>query len=152
MLKTRIVTSIALAAGVALGASGCGFFVPQATTYEYAPSDGIDVDLPGADVRNLLLVTNSDAANVVFTGVNNTEEAVRISIKFVDEGSQVAQRNFTLDPGLNVFGVDTPEIIPVTGLMPGSMITAFLEGGGVEIEREVPVLDGTLAEYSELVP
>lgn len=151
MLKTRIAPALALAAAVALGTTGCGLMVPQATTFEYAPSDGIDVDLAGVDVRNLLLVAGDSSANVVFTGVNNGDDSVRVSIKFVEDGSQLAQKNFNVDQGSTPFGVESPEIVELD-LLPGSMITAFLEAGGTEVERQVPVVDGSLAEYEALVP
>lgn len=151
MLKTRIAPALALAAAVALGTTGCGFVVPQATLYDYAPSDGIDIDLPDALVRNLLVVAGDSSANVVFTGVNNGESQVRVSIKFVEEGDQLAQKNFSLDTGTTLFGVDSPEIVELD-IMPGSMITAFVENGGTEIERQVPVVDGSLEEYSDLLP
>ena len=151
MLKTRIAPALALAAAVALGTTGCGFFVPQATQYEYAPSDGIDVDLPGAHVRNLLVVAGESEANIVFTGVNNGTEAARVTIQLVEEGTRVASESFTLEPGTTPFGVESPELIDAV-LQPGSMVTAFLESNGAEIEREVPVVDGTLDEYAPLVP
>lgn len=152
MLKTRIAPAIALAVGVALGTTGCGLLVPQATTYEYAPSDGIDVDLPGLSVRNLLVLQEDGDANIVFTGVNSGDEQVRMSITFVADGSQVAQKNFNLAPGLTSFGVDSPETVRLDGVPTGSMVTAFIEGGGKEIEREVPVLGSDLEEYVDLVP
>lgn len=152
MLKTRIVPAIVLAAAVSLGTAGCGFIVPQATTYEYAPSDGINVDLPNVDVRNLMLVVGDKEANIVFTGVNDTDSPVRVSIKFVEDGKAVAQSNVTVAPGLTPFGTDEPILVTIPGIMAGSMVTAFIESDGIEIEREVPVLDGTLAEYAELVP
>lgn len=151
MLKTRIAPALALAAAVAIGTTGCGFIVPQATLYEYAPSDGIDVDLPDVLVRNLLVLAGDDSANIVFTGVNNGDESTRVSIQFVEDGSQIGSKSFSIDAGLTPFGVDSPELLNAE-LMPGSMVTAFIESGGTEIEREVPVLDGTLDEYAELVP
>lgn len=152
MLKTRIAPAIALALGVALGTTGCGMLVPQATTFKYAPSDGIDVDLPGVGVRNLLVLKEDGDANVVFTGVNSGSEQVRVSMKFVQDGAQIAQRNFNLEPGLTTFGVDVPETVKLDDVQTGSMVTTFIETGGQELEREVPVLGGDLEEYRELVP
>lgn len=153
MLKTRIAPALALAlaATVAFGTTGCGFFVSQATHEEYAPSDGIDVDLPGVNVRNLLVVAGESQANIVFTGVNNGTDPVRLTIQFVEDGASLASQSFTVEPGTTPFGVDEPELIDAT-LLPGSMVTAFLESSGTEIEREVPVVDGTLDEYAPLVP
>ncbi|MDA3146403.1 DNA modification methylase [Leucobacter sp. UCMA 4100] len=151
MLKTRIAPALALAAAVALGTTGCGFMVPQATTYEYAPSDGIDIDLPSADVRNFLVVAGEDSANIVFTGVNKGDAATRVTVRLVDGNEQVSDETFSLEPGSTPFGVETPEIVEVS-LKAGSMVTAFVENDGTEIERQVPVVDGTLDEYSNLVP
>ena len=151
MLKTRIAPALALAAAVALGTTGCGFFVSQATNHEYAPSDGIDIDLPGVHVRNLLIVAGESQANVVFTGVNNGTEDVRVTLQLVEDGSQVASKSFTVEPGTTPFGVVEAELVEAA-LTPGSMVTGFLESGGTEIEREIPVVDGTLAEYEDLVP
>lgn len=151
-MKTRIAPALALAAAVALGTTGCGLLVPQATTYQYAPSDGIDVTLPSVAVRNLLVIAGEDNANVVFTAVNNGDSATRLSMKFIDQGSQKTQKNFNVSSGLTPFGVDNPELIELPGLKPGSLVTVFLESDGTEIEREVPVLDGTLSEYSDLQP
>lgn len=151
MLKTRIAPALALAAAVALGTTGCGLIVPQATTYEYAPSDGIDIDLPGVDVRNLLLVAGPSSTNVVFTGVNNGDADERVTLNIAQEGSQSANKVFTVEPGVTAFGVDDQEILELT-LDPGSMVTAFVASNGTEIERQVPVVDGSLDEYSELVP
>lgn len=151
-MKTRIVPALALAAAVALGTTGCNLLAPQATTYEYAPGDGIDVSLPSVDVRNLIVFAGEDNANVVFTAVNNGESATRLSMKFVDQGSQKAQKNFNVTPGLTPFGVDTAEVVDIADLLPGSVVSVFIESDGTEIERDVPVLDGTLDEYSELQP
>lgn len=151
-MKTRIISVAALATAIALGTTGCGFLVPQATLYEYAPSDGVNLELPGIDVRNLLIVAGDSEANVVFTAVNNEQDSVRVGLKIADQGQQIAQTNVSLSPGLTVVGVDEKQIVSAPGLMPGSTIAVYLEANGVEIEKQVPVLDGTLAEYEELVP
>lgn len=153
-LKTRF--ALALAAALVLGTTGCGLIVPQATTEEYSPSDGIDVTLPNVDVRNLLLVTSddSDETNIVFTGVNNGQDPVRLNIAFVADDEQQARETFRIAPGITVFGPadDEQVIVEIPDLLPGSMITAYIESDGTEEERQVPVVDGTLKEYRSLVP
>ena len=157
-MKIRIASSLALAAGLALGLSGCNLIAPQATTIPYAPSDGIDVDANGALVRNLLLVADESGENfnVVFTGVNNGTEDVQLTLNFIDEGSQQATAEFTLEPGSTEFGDPEgdvpPTLVSLPGVIPGSTVdTYFQTPGGTEVQREVPVLDGTLAEYADLV-
>ncbi len=159
MKTRRIASSIALAAAITLGATGCGFFVPQATTEPYAPSDGIDVTVAGAEVRNLMLVVDESGENfnVVFTGVNTGTAAVDLRITFVAEDvAAEASADFTLKPGSTLFGDPEGTVAPVLISLPdviaGSTVTAFLQvPGGADVERQVPVLDGTLAEYRNFV-
>ena len=157
-MKIRIASSIALAAGLALGLSGCNLIAPQATTIPYAPSDGIDVDLDGAFVRNLLLIADESGENfnVVFTGVNNGTEDVQVTINFIDQGSQQAAAEFTLEPGSTEFGNPEgdlpPTLVSLPDVMVGSTVDAYFQTpGGTEVQRDVPVLDGTLEEYADFV-
>lgn len=160
MKTRRLVSSLALAAAVSLGLTSCGLFVPQATLEPYAPSDGIDITIEQVAVRNLMLI--ADAANenfnVVFTGVNNGESSQTVRMTFVDEqGSLEADANFNLTPGLTVFGSPDGEarqtIISLRGVEAGATVSAFVEvASGGEVERQVPVLDGTLPEYKAYVP
>lgn len=160
-LKTRqIVSSLALAAALSLGLAGCGMFVPTATLEQYAPSDGIDVTIETVAVRNLMLVSDAEGKefNVVFTGVNNGDSPALLRLTFVNaSGSAEATADFNLEPGLNVFGPKggetKPTYIELNGPMPGDTVTAFVEVAGLEsVERDVPVLDGVLKEYEDLVP
>lgn len=131
-------------------------FVPQATLDEYFPSDGVSVTFSDVMLRNLMIITSeeSEDANIVFTGVNNGDGTARVSFEIVGEGSSQARETFSVDPGLTVFGEPDGEqtIVQVSNLEPGSLATAFIETGGTEIEKLVPVLDGTLKEYEHLVP
>lgn len=160
MKTRRIASSIALAAAITLGATGCGFSVPQATNEPYAPSDGIDVSVAGVEVRNLLLIADEKGENfnVVFTGVNTGTTPLDLRITFVGKsGSTEASADFTVEPGSTLFGDlegDTaPVIVSIPDLAAGDTVSAFLQvPGGADVEREVPVLDGTLLEYESFVP
>lgn len=159
-MKTRqIVSTFALASALTLGLSGCGLFTPVATLEQYAPSDGVDVNVESVKMRNMMLITDEDAKkfNVVFTGVNNGDAAALVRFAFVnDAGSAEATADFDLEPGINVFGPkgDNPQtIIQLNGPKAGDTVKVFVEVQGLgEAEVEVPVLDGTLDDYSELVP
>lgn len=157
-MKTRIASSVALAAALALGLTGCGLIAPQATLTPYAPSDGIDVNVEGAKVRNLLLVADESGENfnVVFTGVNTGSSTVPLTITFEGEGSDRATAEFELEPGSTVFGPldadQAPVLVSLRDVVPGSLVSAYLQTpGGDEVQRDVPVLDGELEEYKDLV-
>lgn len=157
-LKTRrIASSLALAAAIALGATGCGLIAPQGTLETYAPSDGIDVSLDGVEVRNLLLIADESGENfnVVFGGLNKGTDPVVVSMTFV-EGSTEASVDVLLEPGLTSFGnpegENAPVLVSLPGLKAGATVeTYFQVAGGGEDNRQVPVLDGTLAEYRQYV-
>lgn len=158
-MKTRIASSLALAAVIALGATGCGLFAPQGTTDPYAPSDGIEASFADLDVRNLLLVAAEDGRhfNVVFTAVNATLEPVQLRVSFVNrDGSAEAAADFLVEPGTQLFGdpegENAPVVVAIPDLAAGDTVTAYLQVVGSEdLERQVPVLDGTLAEYRPFV-
>ena len=179
MKKTRIASSLALAAAIAIGATGCAMFAPQGTTDAYAPSDGIDVNIEGLQVRNLMLIGDAAAENfnVVFSAVNTTASPQKLNIDFTGaDGAALASAAFTVQPGGQQFGdlqattetmiVDDSatsqsgssaspnvQIISIPGLKVGATVTAYLQiAGGQDVQRQVPVLDGTLAEYQRFVP
>lgn len=165
-VKTRLFSSLALAAVLATGLTGCGLTAPIATLEQYAPSDGIDANVAAVEVRNLMLITGAEGRefNVVFTAVNTTQKSERLGIDFVGaNGSAKASAQFEVKPGSNLFGELDGEhsIVSMNGVRPGSMVKAFLQTQGGDVEVNVPVIDGTLKdeggvyafpEYRRLVP
>lgn len=158
-MKTRIASSIAIAAAIVLGATGCGLVAPQGTTDPYAPSDGIEASFSSVDIRNLLLVVSEDGENfnVVFTGVNAGTSPVQLRMTFVTKnGSSEATADFIIESGIQPFGSpdgdNEPVFVSLPGVAAGDTVQAYLQVPGSEdIERQVPVLDGTLAEYRDYV-
>lgn len=157
-MKIRIASSIALAAAVALGASGCTLIAPQATTIPYAPSDGIDVTIDGVDVRNLMLVADESGENfnVVFSSVNLTGEEHELTMTFSGEGAQTAKAEFRIPTGNTRFGNpdgdETPVLVTIPDLAPGQTVDAYLKTStSSEKQRFVPVINGELEEYEDYV-
>lgn len=157
-LKIRIASSIALAAALALGATGCSLIAPQGTTVPYAPSDGVDVNIEGIDVRNIMLIEDETGENfnVVFTAVNRTGAAQDVAMSFVAADGSRASAEFSVPAGTTAFGNPEGEIAPVLVSVPGlaagaTVSTYFQLAGAPEVQYDVPVLDGTLVEYREYV-
>ncbi|RGE19489.1 DNA modification methylase [Leucobacter sp. wl10] len=157
-MKIRIASSVALAAALALGATGCSLIAPQGTLEPYAPSDGINVDVKNVEVRNIMLIADESGENfnVVFGAVNRTGDAQDMAVSFVGEGSQQARAEFTVPVGNTSFGDpggdEKPVLVSLPGLEPGATVRAYFQAPGApEVEREVPVLDGTLPEYRDYV-
>lgn len=158
-MKIRIASTIALAAAIALGATGCGLVAPQATLDPYAPSDGVEASVKGVDVRNLLLVAAEDGEhfNVVFTGVNTGTSPVVITFSFgADSASASVSAEFRLAPGTHQFGDpegnDDVVLIALPDVAPGDTVVTYMQIEGAEDQQmNVPVLDGELIEYGPYV-
>ncbi|UOQ56496.1 DNA modification methylase [Leucobacter allii] len=157
-MKFRIASSIALAAALALGATGCSLIAPQGTLEPYAPSDGIDVSVGGVHVRNIMLIADETGENfnVVFGAVNSTGAPQDVTISFTGEGSSRAAAEFTVPTGNTLFGnpagEEAPVLVTIPDLKPGATVSAYFQTAGAsELQREVPVLDGTLADYRDYV-
>ena len=153
-MKARIVASIALAGALALGTAGCNLIAPQATTKHYDASDGVGVTVGKIDVRNALIISDDgEVGNLVFSVANQDERAhtVLIEIEGVDEKLQVLAK-----PGLTTFdgkNGDDPVRIENLGAKPGAVIRVFFQyGSETGADALIPILDGTLSEYSDLVP
>lgn len=154
-MKSRLVASAALSALVLLSATGCTFISPQATTIEYSASDGVnvfDADSP-LDVRNVFIVANEDGSVGNFIGavINPTDERETLTIGI--EGNEP----FTVTVpagGTMSFGADAdPLRIVDLDTMPGSTIEMhFQSGDSLGTKTQVPVLDGSLPYYADLVP
>ncbi len=156
-MKIRKVSSLALAGVLALGASGCSLVAPVATTKAYAPSDGIQVDVGGVNVRNVLLIAEQpgDPYNLVFTTVNNTGAEQQLVVE-LDGEAGAASAEITIPTGTTLFGdpQDTAGNLVIVELgdqVIGSTVDASFEitGAGAETNK-IPVLDGHLEEYKNL--
>jgi len=154
-VKSRLVASAALSAVVLFGATGCAFISPQATTIQYSASDGVNVsDADGPlDVRNALVVATEDGSvgNLVAAIVNPTEERATLTITLagIDPFTVTVPAGETISLGaeeapLRIVGLDS---------IPGSTVEIhFQSGESTGTKAEIPVLDGSLPYYADLVP
>lgn len=156
-MKFRAAASIALAAAVAAGLAGCNMISEQRTTTSYSASDGVAVSVGDFELRNLMVLTDGESfetttGSLVGAVVNHSGDAGSISIS---AGSARAQVAVPSESGLVPIGYNDGEQVMLTGAklqVGGTVELTFTAGGGSTVTAHVPVLDGTLAEYSTLVP
>src|SRR5690606_3912111 len=86
LVKSRLVASAALSALVLLGATGCTFITPQATSIDpYNVSDGVGV--PDSDgplqIRNAMVIATDDGStgNLIAAIVNDTEDNATLTVE-----------------------------------------------------------------------
>ena len=146
---------LAVSAAIMLSLSGCSLNSEIASLEVYAPSDGSQVDLVDAKVRNLLLVERADGqAALIGTLVNSSVlEDTSVEIQLTDAAGQ----RITLDYDLPVsgkydIGYNGGEVVLVDiEEVPGQLVSVYIIEGDVPKTVLVPVVDGTLAEYRPFV-
>ncbi|QKE82703.1 hypothetical protein [Arthrobacter sp. NEB 688] len=151
-MTTRAASALRLAglAAATLTVSACGVFSPVQTDYPYIPADGVDLTLPGLDLRNIAIVSAEEGAAGTLIGqaVNNAAEPVEIS--FSIEGGQAATTSLPAYSGEGLADAKVRlEAVPVA---PGAMVqlTVATREGGQNLVL-VPVLSPELY-YEGLAP
>jgi hypothetical protein len=176
LLRARVLVSVAVAATIALGATGCEFMSPAHTVDIKQITDGVNVSTGKIDVRNALLIADDDeSARFVGTLVNTAEEGeTTVSIE-VGGDTQTVQvpANSHVDLGQAVApsalptsgteeGAETQGSTAVTGrevvfdnadAVPGSLVKVYFSYSGAEgVSASVPVLTSAQEEYATLAP
>ena len=146
----RAVAAAALAV-LALGVTSCGAINPQATSMQYAASDGIILDVADLEVRNLMFVTKSanDEARVLGSVVNNTATAQTLELKLATGSVSIpvaAKSVVKLEDDANKV------LLTSTGVIPGEQAQTTVLAGSDSATAFVPVVDGVLEEYRQFVP
>jgi hypothetical protein len=154
-VKSRLVASVAISALVLLGTTGCTFITPQSTKVNYSASDGVNVsdDDGPIVVRNAFVVANEDGTVGNFVGaiVNPTQDrgTLTITVAGVDPFTVTVPAGDSISLGAN------EEPLRIVGLdsKPGSTVEMhFQSGDSAVVKTQVPVLDGSLPYYADLVP
>lgn len=155
-MKNRLAAAVALAAALMIGTTGCTFSAEIATQKDYDPSDGVGAEIGDLAIRNMLLIgDDGDTLNLVMTVESISDSSQRLSVQWQDSGERVTEDVFIDPSGLTAIGgPEQPQVI-VTGAggQVGGLVPVFLSYGsqpGVEVL--VPVLDGSLPEYTLFVP
>jgi hypothetical protein len=151
-VKARLAASAVLALGIAIGGTGCGMITYQATSEPYDPSDGVSAEVGALAIRNILVVSeDGDEGSMTLSVTNSGTEDATLELEVGSETLEVdVEAGQTVAPGasdedpLLVEGLDAE----VGGLVPVFVTTEGAEGR----EVSVPVLDGRLPEYEDLVP
>lgn len=155
-MKTRVAASIALAAALMLGATGCTFASNIATEKPYDPSDGVGAQVGELSIRNALLIGDDpDQLNLVMTVVSAADSDRRVTVQWQAEGERVTDEIFVNANGRTTFGgpEDDQVLITASGATIGGLVPVFFAYPGAEgVEVLIPVLDGSLPEYELYIP
>jgi hypothetical protein len=157
-VKSRLIASLALGALVVLGTSGCAMLSTQATQLQYSASDGVNIPDSGPlQVRNVLIVSDEDGVDGVLVAaiVNATSDSHTLNIEY-GEGSSKTTESIRVAANTTVsLGTEETEALPLEGIdtKPGANLPMFFQSGDADgVLFDVPVLDGSLDYYGDLLP
>lgn len=157
-MKVRIAASIVLAALVVTGTSACTFLSPAATLTQYDPSDGVNGAVADLKIRNAIVLNARDGSvgSLLVSLVNGSDTDLHVTIQYADaDGNRVDEMAMLAAGQSAQFGSADHDQILLENIdaQPGSLLPVFFTyGGETGVELLVPVLDGTLSQYSDLVP
>ncbi|WP_460799811.1 DNA modification methylase [Microbacterium sp. GXF0217] len=160
-MKSRLVASVVLSALVLTGATGCTFITPQASTIAYSASDGVNVaDTAGPIVvRNAMVIADEsgELGNLVAAFINPSQDDAVVTIELQGlepfEIEVAAGETVSLGANEEPLLLDAAEAEGDVTFEPGSTVEIYFQSGdGSGATANVPVLDGALPYYTDLVP
>ena len=152
-MTTRSRRAVVPAVALALALTGCSATNTITTQADYAASDGVRAELGDLRLGNLLVLTSAEGEVGTLIG------------SVTNDGSQDAAVDITVGESTTALAVDARSTV-VLGSQDGEQVeiesvpappgafvavTVTSDVGGTMTVR-VPVLDGTLPEYADLVP
>jgi hypothetical protein len=153
-VNIRALATTTLAATLLLGTAGCGIFVDTATLNPYSASDGLNVDVGGLQLRNVLVITDeSGDASLVFTIVNDTTNVQYLTVELRTDTP--VDLTIVANEGLTKVGLadGNPAIATGTALKAGQYVDIYFQYGGQDgVTMAIPVLDGSHSLYAPYAP
>lgn len=156
-MKSRLIASFALGALVVLGTTGCAMLSTQATSLQYSASDGVNIPDSGPlQVRNVLIVSDEEGADGVLVAaiVNATTESHTLTIEYGEDSKNTETIRVPANTTVSL-GTEETEALPLEGIdtKPGANLPMFFQSGDSDgVLFDVPVLDGALDYYGDLLP
>ncbi|WP_187289802.1 hypothetical protein [Curtobacterium sp. B8] len=177
-MRARVLVSVAVAATIALGATGCEFVSPVGTAEIQQVTDGVNGRTGSIDIRNALLISDDgEQARFIGTLVNSSDsDDATLSIEVggdtqtvdvpansrVDLAAPSAASTPTPTRGAETNGDRTQGTTPAAGddvvfeqadVTPGSLVKVYFSYSGSEgVSLNVPVLTTSQEEYTTLAP
>ena len=152
-MLNRKVAAIVVALGVVLGTSACTFQSPVASTKVYDPSDGVNATVGKSHLRNFIyLVTTSGQGALIGSIVNQEVDAQDITVDLEANGG-TGQVGVPVKAGEKLdMGYNGGQAVPLgVTTKAGQLVKVVAKVGSESITLNVPVLDGTFAEYAPIV-
>ncbi|MGG5260304.1 hypothetical protein [Phycicoccus avicenniae] len=124
-MSTRAASALRFAglAAATLLASGCAVFSPTQTDYPYIPADGVDLSMPGLELRNVAVVASAKGSPGVLVGQAVNRAADSVEVTFGLEGEQGGTASVPAFSGESLSGGSTTVDVGAVPVEPGAMVT-----------------------------
>lgn len=145
-----VVGAVALVAAAVL--SGCSATNQITTEMAYAASDGVRATLGDLTAENLLLIAEAADTPAALQGALTNRGDDNLVVQ-IETGGGSERVSVTAGETVLLGGENGEEIVLDSAGAPGSTVEMTLsttDAGSLTVQ--VPVLDGTLPEYADLVP
>lgn len=158
-MRSRLFASVILGVAIVLTTAGCSMITSQQTDVPYSPSDGVNVPDSGAPllIRNALVVANDagTAGNLVAAVVNMTGDSHTLRIQVGDGANAIDKTLRVAANSVVSLGTEAHDPLLLEGIdtKPGATLPIYFQSGDAAgVKTDVPVLDGALSYYADLVP
>ncbi len=155
-MRARAAASLALIIAAAAVLAECSLFFQPETQQPYDPSDGINANIGDLLLRDVIVVSeDGELGNLVMVASNAGPEDLAVTLQYETAGTKhnvhiEVPANATVDFG---FGDGGQLLLEDIGTMPGSLLPLYVQYGNVPGEElQVPVIDGSLAQYQGFLP
>ena len=152
--RNRLLAVPALAIA-ALTLAGCSAVSPITTEKPYAPSDGVRVELGSSfSAANLLIISAAEGEPGVLVGGLSNHSGDPIKVTLTPDGAKASTVRVPAGDTVLLGGDTSPPLaLDTVGVAPGAVLPVTIstpDGGSLNVS--IPVLDGTLPQYTDLVP
>jgi hypothetical protein len=141
---------------LAFALAGCNFLTPNATLKPYDASDGISSTVGDLTLSNVLVLTEDGVnGSLVFTAVNATASPVDLAVQYPSLGAKADLSLSVAASGSTDFGFGDGAQVYLTAIdtKAGALMPIYFQYGDQQGKQlMVPVLDGSLAQYSPYLP
>ena len=155
MFVRKIVTGVAIGAVVLLSTTGCSITSNIASLQQYAPSDGFSLDYGTVKFRNFFYMVIGDQRHLVGSVVNSGLDSQTVTLQYVDAATgEKVDYDLTVEAGKKLdFGFNENASLDfnLLGVAGGTTSFYVLQPDTPAKQFVVPVLDGTLPAYQDLV-
>ncbi len=144
---------VALAGVLAAVLSGCSATNQITTAQVYSASDGVRAELGDLTAENLLVLSAGKDEPGSLQGAFTNRGDDTLTVTVTSDGEQVGKVRVKAGATQLLGGTHGDDVVFDTQAAPGALTTLTIdtgEGGSQDIQ--VPVLDGTLPEYADIVP